>query len=277
MRTSLTAALALCLAACSGTPVAGPDDAAVADTSSPDASAADATSSQDAVTDTGSTTTEVTAPADASSTDASSPDATSDGSILPPPDASGPFADAATTPPWVPLDVRTDTACPALAACGGSVVGGWNVSGGCIDLPVPSDLMRCPGARVSSTSGRARGTVTFGPLIAQRAAEWIVEAEVFIPALCAAVVGGCGAIQSAIRGTIPDSACVTTTAGDCRCAVRQQGSISDGDGYVTRANQIVSASLRKTWDYCVDGTRLRYRDVSGTGTREPGTIELTRR
>ncbi len=116
MRTSLTAALALCLAACSGTPVAGTGDAATTDTSSPDASAVDVTSSQDAVTDNGSSATDVTTPADASSPDASTvdapstPDATADGSILPPPDASGPFADASAPPPRAPLDVRTNTA-----------------------------------------------------------------------------------------------------------------------------------------------------------------------
>lgn len=276
MRTTLTTALALCLAACSSTGVATPDDAAADTASTADVTTADAATADVTTAD---VTTADTSTTDVTATDVTTTDAATDGSILPPPDANGPFADASAPPPWVPLDVRSDTACPALMACGGDVVGAWNVSGGCIDLPVPSELMRCPGARVSSTSGRARGTVVFGPVIAQRAAEWMVEAEVFIPALCATVVGGCNAVQSAIRGAIADSACVTTAAGDCRCALRQQGSISDGDGYVTRANQIVSASLRKTWDYCIDGTRLRYRDVSGTsaGTREPGTIELTRR
>ena len=131
------------------------------------------------------------------------------------------------------------------------------------------------GRRVGT--GRARGRVTFGPLIADRAAQWEVEVELFIPSLCASVVGGCDGVQSAIRGAIPDSACVTEGGGNCRCAARQGGALRDGDGYASVGNQIVSASLMRRWDYCVEGARLRYRDVSATGAREPGTVELTRR
>lgn len=202
-----------------------------------------------------------------------------DGSLLPPNDLGNPFGDAGALgePPWAALDVRTSTSCPPLVACGGSVLGTWDVSGGCIDVPVPPQLMMCPGARVTRSVGRARGRVTFGPLIANRAAQWEVEVELFIPQLCAAFVGGCMGIQTAVRNALPDSVCATEGAGDCRCAARQSGDIRDADGYVTMNNQIVSATLNKRWNYCIEGNRLRYQDVSAMGAREPGTIALTRR
>ncbi|MFO0604928.1 MAG: hypothetical protein U0324_17230 [Polyangiales bacterium] len=251
------------LAACASPAVVSAPDASSPDASSPDASSPDA-------------------PAlDAPSPDAPAPDASSpDAPLLPPTDAGPLLPDAGTLgePPWVPLDVRTTTSCPPLVACGGAVAGTWDVAGGCFDLPVPAELMRCPGARVTSATGRARGRVAFGPAIAARAAQWEVQAELSIPALCAAVVGGCDAIQNAIRGAFPDSACVAEGAArDCRCAVRQTGSLRDGDGYTTMNNQIVSATLNRRWDYCVTGDRLRYRDASTSGAREPGTIELLRR
>jgi hypothetical protein len=203
----------------------------------------------------------------------------SDGSIRPPNDLGNPFGDAGALgePPWAMLDVRTSTSCPPLVACGGAVLGTWDVSGGCIDVPVPSQLMMCPGARVTRSVGRARGRVTFGPLIANRAAQWEVEVELFIPQVCAAFAGGCVGIQSTVRNALPDSVCVSEGAGDCRCAARQSGNIRDADGYTTMNNQIVSATLNKRWNYCIEGTRLRYQDVSAMGEREPGRIELTRR
>lgn len=255
------------LAACSSTSAGSPD--------------ASVTSDSPAVSDT--PTSDVTA-VDARASDAAAVDAvtgdvvTGDGPLLPVTDA-GPLledAGALGDPPWAPLDVRTSTTCPELVACGGSEVGTWDVSGGCIDVPIPPQLMSCPGARVTRSTGRARGRVAFASGFARRAAQWSVEVELVVPQLCASFVGGCGGLQNAIRGAIPESVCATESNGDCRCAARQSGEIRDADGYSTMNNQIVSATLVKRWDYCVDGTRLRYRDVSPTN-REPGTIELTRR
>ena len=40
------------------------------------------------------------------------------------------------------------------------------------------------------------------------------------------------------------------------------------DGYTTEGGQIVSATLMRRWDYCIDGDALRYRDVSAREPRE---------
>jgi len=255
MRTAALPPLVALLAACASPAIVSTPDAAAPDVAAP----MDVATQPDAAPD--------VAPA-------------GDGPLLPPTDAPPLLNDGGTLgePPWVTLEVRTTTSCPPLAPCGGAVMGTWDVAGGCFDLPIPADLMRCPGARVTRASGRARGRVTFGPIIADRAAQWELEAELAVPAVCAAFVGGCAGLQAAIRGAFPDSACAAEGAvGDCRCAVRQTGALRDGDGYTTRDNQIVSATAGRRWNYCVAGDRLRYRDVSAAEPREPGTIELTRR
>ena len=248
--------LCACVFACASSAIPAPPDAAV------DAPRADA----------GSDTVAVDAAPDAP--------VGVDAALLPPTDVPPIYEDAGALgdPPWVALDVRSTSACPALAACGGAIVGTWDVAGGCFELPVPADLMRCPGASVTRTTGRARGRVAFGPVLANRAAQWEVVAELAIPALCASVVGGCDGLQNIIRGAFPDAACGADGAsGNCRCAIRQTGSLRDGDGYTTMNNQIVSATLGRRWDYCVAGDRLRYRDASAMAPREPGLIELQRR
>lgn len=199
----------------------------------------------------------------------------------PPPLDAGPApveAGVVGEPEWVSLDVRTGaSSCPPLAPCGGNELGTWDVGGGCIDLVSPDQLMSCPGARVSRAAGRARGRVTFAGGFARRASQWEVEAEIFIPALCAVIVGGCSTLQTLVRASYPGSTCTAAGAGDCQCAVRMGGVINDGDRYTTSATQLISSSSGKRWNYCVAGNVLRYTDVSSSGPREAGIIRLTRR
>lgn len=231
-------------------------------------------------TDTPITTVDVPAAVDAGSPAVDAPIPALDSGEPPPRDAGSVPVDAGGLgePVWVPLEVRTgDSSCPPLAPCGGNELGTWDVGGGCIDLVSPEQLMSCPGARVSRATGRARGRVTFAGGIARRASQWEVEAELFIPAVCAAVVGGCSALQTFVRASFPGSTCMVMGAGNCQCAVRMGGAIDDGDLYTTSANQIVSTSSGKRWNYCVAGNQLRYTDVSRSGPREAGIIQLTRR
>jgi hypothetical protein len=216
-------------------------------------------------------------------------DGSAPGDSVAAPDVSAPAVDApvapadrpgATTdlgdPPWVDVDLRTRGSCPALNACGGDVRGTWDVAGVCLEVPIEGALAQCPGARVTRRGGRARGRVTFGERLALRRAEWSAEVQVLIPAVCASFVGGCPGIQAAVRGVAPDTTCAATAAGDCDCTARQAGGLNDGDGYTTEGAQIVSATLMRRWDYCIEGDALRYRDVSAREPREPGVITLRR-
>lgn len=181
-------------------------------------------------------------------------------------------------PVWVPLDVRAgDRSCPPLAPCGGNESGTWDVGGGCIDVVSPMQLMSCPGARVDRATGRARGRVVYAGGLARRASQWEIEMSVFIPQLCAAIVGGCTTFESLARAAYPGTTCTTEVGGNCRCNVRQTGAIDDGDRYTVSGTQFISSSSGKRWNYCVAGNQLRYQDVSPSGPREVGIIELTRR
>jgi hypothetical protein len=180
-------------------------------------------------------------------------------------------------PAEVSVVVLTTGTCEALTACGGDVRGTWDVAAVCLEVPIEETVNRCPGGRVTRREGRASGRVIFGSGFAQRRAQWTAEVEVFIPGVCAGFLGGCPGIQSTVRAVAPDTTCVMEGLGDCRCTARQSGTLADGDGYDTASGQIVSSSLGRRWDYCIAADRLRYRDVSATGPREPGTITLARR
>lgn len=200
------------------------------------------------------------------------------GTVLPPIDAGNPFGDSGTLgdPVWVPLDVLVDgSTCPALTPCGGDIVGTWDVGGGCFAVDL-SAVMMCPGATVSG-SGMGRGRVVFDGTLAHRVAQSEVDVIVTVPALCAGFVGGCSGIETRIQMATPDAACATQTDGSCLCQARQTTTIDDVDTYTTSGDEIIGGASGKHWAYCVSGTTLRYEDVSSTGTREPGIVELTMR
>lgn len=201
-----------------------------------------------------------------------------DGSILPPRDSGDPFGDTGTltAPDWVPIDVVLDEPCPQPTPCGGDVVGTWDVAGGCISVPSPTELLDvCPGATFEAEA-EGRGRVTFDGSIARRTAQSEVRVHAFVPTLCAAGLGGCEGLEDIVQTSTPDSACVTTADG-CICEGRVHYEIDDGDGYTIEGSSIVSATLMKRWDYCIEGD-LTYYDVSEDASmREPGVIRLTPR
>ena len=129
---------------------------------------------------------------------------------------------------------------------------------------------------VTRREGRARGRVEFGADgNAHRVAEGEVEADVMIPAICAAVVS-CPMIETAMRAYVTEASCVARPTGDCECTAITRTSIDHRDAYRIEGNEIVSVSSGKRWEYCVEGDALRYRDTSPSEPREPGVIELGR-
>ncbi|NOY93064.1 MAG: hypothetical protein GXP55_17915 [Deltaproteobacteria bacterium] len=247
-------------------------DSAVLDAGASDAAGSDAAADAD-VSDAATT--------DGSTADAASPDAaTSDASVM---DASSdaavswPEGCGSPAPAWADLTVGEPGTCPAFSACGGDIVGAWDVSGGCFEFAVESTLSSCPGASVTRRTGRGRGCVAFGADgVARRVAESEVEIDVFVPAVCASFVS-CSTIESQIRARGLDANCPADAAGNCECVVRSATRIDDTDTYSTTATEIVGGTSGKRWEYCVTGSQLNYRDTSPSGSREPGVVELTRR
>lgn len=252
---------------CSEAPAPSPVDAGVR-LDAPDAgSEPDAPSATDA-------------PADLDAPSATDAGPRPDGPLLPPVDAGDPFGDAGTlgTPEWVPIDVLTTESCATLTPCGGDVVGTWDVTGGCVEIPIPDAFFACPGATAVG-SGMGRGRVTFTGTVARRTAQSVASVAVFLPAVCAGLIGGCDGLETMLQGAVPDSACVTEAAG-CRCEARQHFGIDDGDLYSIEGNEIVSTTSGRRWAYCIAGDELRYEDTTPPGgptPNEPGIIELGRR
>ncbi len=180
-------------------------------------------------------------------------------------------------PEWVDLTVGEPGTCDDFTACGGDIVGSWDVRGGCLEVAIMDALSDCPGADVTRREGRGRGCVTFGEDgFATRVADAIVEVDLFVPSSCAAFVS-CASIESQIAATGVDVSCPVDDVGNCLCTTRVVSRIDNRDAYRTEGDEIVSTTGGKRWEYCVDGEDLTYVDTSPTGPREPGIVDLRRR
>ncbi len=240
---------------------AGGMDASTRDAGGMDASVRDAGGGVDAGTDAGG---EMDASIDA-------------GPTLPPWDAGDLFMDAGALgqPPWTPLEVTASSSCPSITACGGDVVGTWDVSGGCFDVNVGPLMTTCPTAMVS-TRGRVRGRFTFDGTTSSRITEQEADANVSIPASCLGTLGDCSNIATGFRMLGLETVCAVDSSGGCQCAVRNIVAISYAGTYSIMSNQIVTGG--ETWNYCVTGTAMTYEDVTGgSDPQPPGTVDLTKR
>ncbi len=188
-----------------------------------------------------------------------------------------PDAGGITPPDWVPLTVGAAGSCRAFTACGGNVIGAWDVHGGCFEIDIESAVASCPGARVTMRTGRGRGRVVFGADgFAHRVADSEVDVSMVVPEICARFFS-CAMLQGVLSRTFTQGACTTAANGDCNCTARQVTHIDHSDAYRVEANEIVSVSSGKRWEFCIQSNLLSYRDTSPTGPREPGTVELQRR
>jgi len=198
--------------------------------------------------------------------------AANDGGSTPTIDAGPDFCDS---PAAFGIEVVEPGECDALVPCGGDLVGTWDFSGGCVEVPIEEAVMRCPGATVVRREGTATGCVTFTPTIARRVATGSVEVEAFFPALCTAFFS-CDMLQSTFRMTAPDTECTEDDSG-CTCLARLAIEIDDTDFYRSEGNQIVSTTSGRRWDYCIEGDALSYTDATVGTTREPGIYDLASR
>ena len=184
--------------------------------------------------------------------------------------------------------------CPNGTACGGSVVGTWNVSSSCLTLSDSNvdiglaglDPRTCNNVTISGSltvtgtlTAKADGTYTDGTTTSG-------TAQVKMPAGCLMLSGTtttCARIGGPFAGGLgfSDVTCTDASGGGCDCVatVNQPGGI----GWVTAAaqtsgNYVASGNTltndgTTTYSYCVAGNQLTLTPT-GTTPKETGTIVL---
>lgn len=154
-------------------------------------------------------------------------------------------------------------ACPAPTPCGGDPKGTWRfAAGGCV-AELTTDM--CPDVVVSKSSIKARGIIAVGEGTLERRMEATTSGTVEIPASC---MNGqpCNLAPLILTAQPPTGPGFDTatckdlgTDGACECEVTKNVTDTSSTTYTVAGNTITTDD-GKTYDYCVEGSTMKYRD-----------------
>lgn len=157
----------------------------------------------------------------------------------------------------------------AAPGCGNDMTGSWTYRSACGSTAIEDGVRQaCAQATFEATSHVVTGTldVTAGGYMLNSTDQAVINA--MIPAACAAPLGGCMGVQTAINTQLNQPTTCTQAGADCRCTTnatigaQEMGTLNTNAGTVTT---MPSTGGMGTYYYCVEGNVLRYRQM-GEGT-----------
>jgi hypothetical protein len=173
--------------------------------------------------------------------------------------------------------------CGKVAACGGDIVGTWNIVTACANASSSSTSnTMCPNESLQSTSLTASGTATFNADMTYSVdvTESLSE-TVIVPTSCLTVgttTITCDELSTAFGGALatdagaPMATC-TSSGGNCDCTISLSGLSTHETGtYTLSNNSVVTTPMGGTassGDYCVQGNTLHLVSSADMGGGMP--------
>ena len=173
--------------------------------------------------------------------------------------------------------------CGTASACGGDVVGTWQVSSSCLSVEGSAMMgtMSCPGATTSTSGTKITGTMTYN---ADKSYSSNLTMSgnmvVTLPASCLTQQGvtiTCAQLQQALSGTANatfSSATCTDSGGGCACTLAltaltssETGTYSTAAGVLTQTD---SSGAPNDSNYCVQGSKLTLSPGAGSSAMSNG-------
>lgn len=195
----------------------------------------------------------------------------------PTPDGGGADDGGSTSGCPVGSIVIQDT-CPAFAACGGALVGDWCYTDICL---TKAELLegRLFGSctvddiEVRSSMGTVDGSIAITATEITRTVTTDATGTFYLPPNC--VLISCPTTEMAINSALGTNGMATCDPeGDgCLCDITFSNMIDSTDTYTAAGNTITFDGSGRTFDYCIDGGDLVFRETTEDG--EPGTQTAT--
>jgi hypothetical protein len=165
--------------------------------------------------------------------------------------------------------------CEPFVPCGGSVTGNWVYSAGCIGvgdlgLSLQDDSCEAVSADIEAEVG---GTLRFSGSTVQHDGSGSGSGVLRIPTFCTLAIGGCPGLRDLIEND--DDAC-DQTGSDCLCDFVMQETEWTRDTYQISGTTLTLGSGR-TFDYCVEGNELTYRETSEDGSPQDSALHVLTR
>jgi hypothetical protein len=166
--------------------------------------------------------------------------------------------------------------CDAFTPCGGALAGSWVYTAGCLELADLGLVLSDNGCQAvnASLTGKLGGTLRFNGGRVEHDSSASGAGTLRIPALCTLAIAGCPGFRELINDD--EDAC-TQTAGECVCEFSTEETEWTEDSFQASGSTFTLGGGR-TFDYCVQGDSLTYRETSDDGTPQDASLHvLTRR
>lgn len=173
--------------------------------------------------------------------------------------------DSAVTGPFVSIQYG---GCAAFAPCGGDEKGLWKITGGCVSEAIFEQAKgACPTLVEKDVKFEGRGSVNADGTNIERKVELKFSATFEIPASCKTqnpLGSTCTAAEQGLKfAGVKTATCKDAAAGGgCDCDVTNEFGETTKDTYTTAGNTLTSANPARTFDYCVAGTSITYRETT---------------
>jgi hypothetical protein len=160
--------------------------------------------------------------------------------------------------------------CEAFEACGGDLGGSWTYTGACVsrDELLDNDST-CLSASVQLDAD-VEGSLSFASGEVSRSGSASGTGELFFPTFCG-VATGCPQVRELVDDD--QDACLQQNI-ECVCTF-PIGS-GEWDGSYETDGDLLTLSNGRSFEYCVNGDALSYREVTDEAAGEPGVYRLTR-
>lgn len=178
--------------------------------------------------------------------------------------------------PKVPITFGT---CPAFTPCGGDETGSWKVTGGCLSDEILADVKaQCAGFTTSNETIEAKGTLDADGTNVIRRTQVTLKAKASIPKSCSPIAD-CAVIALGAQTQLgfDKATCVDGDGGAvCDCDV-EDTIVENSVGTYTKNGNTITTDAGDTFDYCVQGGKLSYKQTNGGadgGAAYPLVLEL---
>lgn len=182
-------------------------------------------------------------------------------------------------PPEPPADapevVFESGNCETFFSCGGTLAGSWVYTDACIDvgdlgLQLRADACEAAAASIEAT---VSGGLRFSGSNVERQGTGSGEGQLRIPNICTLAIAGCPGLRALIEN---DADACDQDGTDCLCDFTTQELEWTEDTY-RAADGTFTLGSGRTFEYCVEGNTLTYRETSaGVSPQDAALHVLTR-
>lgn len=167
--------------------------------------------------------------------------------------------------------------CPAFTPCTSDPTGAWSYTEACLDAtnPFPAVGTLCPTASWSNLAGTTVGGITVNATTVRRKFDSTITGRLTVPQTCVLAAGSCSNLETALRNLFTTVACTGTTT--CVCDVSRADAVDMIAASTFSGSTLTTdpgTSNARTYEYCVTGSTLRYRET--TANADTGRYTLTR-